>query len=151
MIQNEKDGNLADFFLSAFPPSDEPPLPMPRFSKLPDQPARTLPEFGKADDVLHPWFDDEDLGIRVFIIEQQGANGIEICANVEGIRPDLLGKVVSVELMTEKRDRFRGLTIFLDKPNEDNSGCSGKESFGPAADLRKLLGDKVRIDVFLME
>ncbi len=159
MDKRKSEADLADFFLKEFPPSDRHPLPMPRFSKkisLRDQIARPLPGVGHAantsdDDGSVAWFDDDDLGIRVFIIEEQGARGTEMCADVEGVRPDLLGKMVSVSLMAEKGRGYIGLSVSLDKPSEDKRGCSGKRSFGAAAEIRKELGDMVCIDVFLLE
>jgi len=155
MDNSKGEANLADLF----PCSQDAPLPMPRFGKVPlqAQQAQFLPAVGhgaasKDDDALSlSWLDEDELGIRVFIREERGPQGIELRAYAEGVRPELLGKAISVALVAEKGDRFKRLTISLDQPTEDKRGCSGKRSFGTAADLRKQLGEKVTLDVFLLE
>jgi hypothetical protein len=157
MDNSQGEANSADLFLDLFPSHEDAPLPMPRFGKEPPQQAQSLPGVGpraagRVDDLFSlSWLDEEELGIRVFIKEEPGAHGIEIRVDAEGVHPELLGKGVSIALVAEKGDRFKRLTVLLDKVTDDKRGCSGNGCFGAAADLRKQLGEKVTLDVFLIE
>jgi hypothetical protein len=45
------------------------------------------------------WLDEEELGIRVFIREEQGSAGVEVRAYVEGVRAEVMSEAVSVALV----------------------------------------------------
>jgi hypothetical protein len=146
---------LADLLLNEFSGSEEMSLPMPRFGKvrLKDQPAKPLPKIGMnaPSESELSWADEEELGLRVFVVEEDGLKGPEVVAYVKGIRPELLGKTVAVSIFADSRPGGLNLRIQLDEPTEDKQGCSGKGSFGAAADIRKRLGEEVVVDVYLLE
>jgi hypothetical protein len=156
--KNKPEANLGELFLGLFPDSGDVPLPIPRFGKIPlqAQQAQALPAGGSCaagheEPFCLSWIDESELGIRVFVREEQGAKGTELWAFAEGIVPDLLGKGVSVALVAAKANQFKRLTVSLDTPTEDNRGCRGKRSFGAVSELRKQLGERVSLDVFLVE
>jgi len=155
MEKRKSDIDLADLLLNGFTGSEEMSLPMPRFGKvsLKDQQAKPLPKIGinAPNKSELSWADEDYLGIRVFIVEEEGSKGPEICAYVEGIRTELLGKAVSVALHADKGYGSERLTIQLNEPTEDKRGCRGKGSFGATAEVRKQLGENVVLDVFLLE
>ncbi len=93
---------------------------------------------------------DEALGVEVLVVEEEGAQGIEIWASATATQPELRGHAVSVALQAEKGNQFKHVTIPLDRAG-GKTKCSGKVCFGKAAELREKLGDAVTIDVFLLE
>jgi hypothetical protein len=104
---------------------------------------------GNVNNALAPsWSDEEELGIRVFVVEAPGARGIEVRAYAEGVRPELRRKALSV---SEKGHRLARRTVLLDQPGEGRFHCAGSELFGTAAELRQQLGETVTLDVFLLE
>jgi hypothetical protein len=150
--RDEIDHTIANLFKE--PPEGEScSLPMPRFGKTPAsaQVAQSLPDAGGTghENFRLSWVDEEELGVRVFITAGQGPQGMEILVSVEGVRPDLLGHGVSVALLSEKGRESRGMTVHFDQRTTDQRGCTGKGSFGSVDALRKLLGDKVLLDVFV--
>src|SRR2546430_903451 len=70
--------------------------PFPAVGTKPDQ-ART--PFSLS------WLDKEELGICVFVREQQGPQEAELWVYAEGLRPELLGKAVSVALFGDLEHR----------------------------------------------
>jgi len=155
MAANSAETELASLFSDALLSPEEPPLPMPRFGKvsIQDQQAQSLPVAGGKNlgDFSLSWIDEDELGIRITVLAEQGPKEIEINIYAEGVRPEMLGRSISVPLMADKEDRLRRLTIVLDKAAEDKSRCSGKGCFGTVADLRNRLGERVALDVFLLE
>jgi hypothetical protein len=158
MDQVRRDTDKAlDLFLELLPEVEACSLPMPRFGKTPPsaQQTQSLPAAGgsaNGDAAFSlSWVDEEELGIRVFVTAERGSGGVEIVAFVEGVRPDLLGQAVHVSLWSDEKRTSAGLTVSLDQPAEGQRGCTGRKSFGSVDELRRRLGDKVCLDLFLVE
>jgi hypothetical protein len=149
--------NLEDAFEKVFPWPEDVPLPIPRFGNAQSPQAQFLPPLGPqcggvVEDRLPlalDWF-DEGLGLCVRVRERDAKEELEIWAYVEGAKSKLLGKAVSVALVSEKGDRFKRITVSLDTLEGDD-GCSGKKCLGTASELHAKLGEKVTVDVLLLE
>jgi hypothetical protein len=157
MEPSKHQDDLANLFQELFPWPDDVPLPTPRFGKVPAcaEKAQALPVGSHCTDKTRLPFSldwpDEELGIHVFVREREGPQGVAVWVRADGLRAELLGKAVSVALVSTGRDRFRRLTVPLDQPTNAGQGCTGEGSFGTAAELSGKLGDEVTLDVFLLE
>lgn len=149
---------VADMVEAMCPWPADAPLPTPRFGnpRLPAQ-GQALPATGAQCDSSAPRFplalscQDDELGYRVDVIEQDGPHGIEIWAHAVATRPGRLGQAISLALGSEDGRAEIRVTIRLDTPAA-NASCTGCANLGTAAALRAALGDRVTVqEVFLLE
>jgi hypothetical protein len=148
--------NMAALLSEMCPADDAPPLPLPRFGKVPESASvyQALPRECKNGDLepktfLLTWIDEEDLGIRVYIRPVKGPNGLELKVEAEGLRPELLGQSLSVAI-AGRMPVLTSIAVHFDRPGTNRCACMGEGSFGSVEALRAKLGDDVEPDVFLL-
>jgi hypothetical protein len=144
--------------LEGLPPwPDNEPLPLPRFGSVGPSAPKPLQAPGQfaliateAERFAEAW-EDTKLGLRIFLQKRSGPRGTEIWAAVASTHPADLGLQVSVALLGNDPDRFARRTVPLAKVPLDGQGSCGEACFGTEEALYSTLGDKVRIDAFLIE
>ena len=149
MTLKSKD-SMTDVMDEYFPDTCGQLPPMPCFGSSNSPPAQELPMFESACASFTLCCEEIDLGYRVFLTAEATTRGVEIWANLESTRSDLLGNSVSVALLPERGRE----AIFRDIPFEprgENNGCGGRRSFGLTTDLRAQLGNKVTMDVLMFD
>jgi hypothetical protein len=136
----------------------EPSPPTPRFGSGVAPEARPLLSPGtqaKAaageSPLVLSWPDDA-LGIEVRVSVEEDLQGPAVVARVEGSGAELPGKAVSVALLEDKGYRLLRWTIPLETAGEsDGHRVHGIRRLGGVAELREKLGERVTLDVFLLE